>query len=138
MILIKIFFFYTKKGICQFKRANVGATCNGHVDIKKDSEDDLVNAVANIGPISVAIDASQSSFQFYDTGIYYEPNCSSEIIHLDHGVAVVGYGSLGPGQDYYIVKNSWGQTWGQQGFILMSRNRSNNCGIASQGSYPLV
>ena len=85
---------------CEFKRDNVGATLTGHVDIKKGNENDLVNAVANIGPISVAIDASQDSFQFYSTGVYYEPNCSPTV--LDHGVAVVGYGSQS-GQDFYIV-----------------------------------
>ena len=90
---------------CKFTAANVGATDTGFTDVTSGSEDDLETAIATIGPISVAIDASLSSFQFYYTGIYYEPNCSSEIIHLDHGVAVVGYGSLGAGQDYYIVKN---------------------------------
>jgi len=120
---------------CKFNAANVGATDTGFVDITSGSEDDLTNAIATIGPISVAIDASQDSFQFYSSGVYYEPGCSST--ELDHGVTAVGYGAQGS-KLYYIVKNSWGTSWGQQGYILMSRNKKNNCGIATASSYPLV
>lgn len=70
------------------------------------------------------------------SGIYYEPECSSE--ELDHGVLVVGYGTTDEGRDYWLVKNSWGHEWGEDGYIRMARNRHNNCGIASSASYPLV
>jgi len=121
---------------CRFKAGNVGATDTGFTDIKQGDESDLENAIATIGPISVAIDASQDSFQFYKSGVYYEPDCSSE--QLDHGVTAVGYDTTSDGKKYYIVKNSWGGAWGNKGYIWMSRERDNNCGIATAASYPLV
>lgn len=125
-----------KDQTCQFSPSSVGATDNGFVDINSGSEDDLTAAIASVGPVSVAIDASQSSFQFYSKGIYSDKYCSSQ--YLDHGVTAVGYDSLGKGQDYYIVKNSWGTDWGDQGYILMARNKKNMCGIATMSSYPVV
>jgi cathepsin L len=128
--------YTAEDGKCKFSKDNVGATCTGFTDITSGDEDALSTAIATIGPISVAIDASQDSFQFYSSGIYSDENCSSE--ELDHGVTAVGYGSQGSGQDFYIVKNSWGTGWGAQGYIMMARNQDNMCGIATMASYPLV
>jgi len=121
---------------CHYKPRNKGATDKGFVDIESENEDKLQAAVATVGPVSVAIDASHETFQLYAGGVYYEAQCSSE--QLDHGVLVVGYGTDESGQDYWLVKNSWGTSWGDAGYIKMARNRDNNCGIASQASYPLV
>lgn len=130
---------YPYEGIddsCHFDKANVGATDTGFVDIAEGNEETMMKAVATIGPISVAIDASHESFQFYSEGVYDEPNCDSQ--NLDHGVLVVGYGTDKKGNDYWLVKNSWGTTWGDKGFIKMARNKDNQCGIATASSYPTV
>lgn len=121
---------------CRYDPRNSGATDVGFVDIPQGNEKKLKAAVATIGPVSVAIDASHESFQFYSEGVYVEQECSSE--NLDHGVLVVGYGTDEEGRDYWLVKNSWGETWGDRGYIKMARNKDNQCGIATSASFPLV
>jgi len=121
---------------CKFDPANVGATDSGYVDVKSKDENALKEAIGTLGPVSVAIDASHASFQFYSHGIYHEAMCSET--RLDHGVLGVGYGSDGSGKDYWIVKNSWSTKWGDKGYIRMARNKRNNCGIATAASYPTV
>jgi cathepsin L len=120
---------------CKFSASTVGATDSGFTDIKSKDESALMQAVGTVGPVSVAIDASHTSFQFYKSGIYHERMCSAT--RLDHGVLAVGYGADG-NNHYWIVKNSWSTSWGDQGYIKMSRNRKNNCGIATAASYPTV
>ena len=127
--------YIAQRQLCQFKKENIGANLTGYVRIAKHDEQALQSAIATIGPIAVSIDAGQGSFQFYSHGVYDEPNCSTR--KLDHAVLAVGYGSLNS-TDYYIVKNSWGQDWGIKGYILMSRNKQNQCGIATDALYPTV
>lgn len=122
---------------CRYNPKNKGADDTGFVDVQAGSEEALMKAIATVGPVSVAIDASHESFQFYSQGVYDEPECNPQ--NLDHGVLAVGYGTdEKTGLDYWLVKNSWGTTWGDKGYVRMSRNKNNQCGIASSASYPLV
>jgi len=117
---------------CTYSAANSAASISGMVDVISGNETDLAYAAVKC-TVSVAIDASQDSFQFYQGGIYYEPMCSSDLNDLDHAVLVVGYGD-----GYWLVKNSWGEDWGDDGYILMSRDEDNNCGIATYATYGTV
>jgi cathepsin L len=127
--------YTARDGKCRYNAAKIVTKVTGETDIKQGDEDDLKEAVATVGPVSVAIDASHDSFQFYRNGVYDEPDCSPD--QLDHGVLAVGYGTLS-GKDYWMVKNSWGASWGQKGYIQMTRNKDNQCGIATAASYPLL
>jgi len=121
---------------CKYNAKNSGATLSSYTNVTSESESSLQTA-ATKQPVSVAIDAGRPSFQFYSTGVYHDYFCSQT--KLDHGVLVVGYGvDETSHQQYWKVKNSWGADWGQQGYIYMSRNRNNNCGIASMASFPHV
>jgi len=124
--------YTAEDGTCHYMPASKSATLTSFTNVITGSEADL-QAKTHIGPVSVAIDASQNSFQFYSSGVYYEPACSST--QLDHGVLSVGWGMDGT-TAYWNVKNSWGTDWGLNGFIWMSRNKNNNCGIATMATLP--
>eukprot|EP00483_Globobulimina_turgida_P010241 UN10260 len=92
------------------------------------------------GPVAVGIEADEAIFQFYSSGVM-QPGCDAQI---DHGVLVVGYGTDAGGteyyKDYWKVKNSWGASWGMQGYVLLCRNCNANlgkgeCGLLQQPSY---
>jgi len=91
-------------------------------------------------PVSIAIEADKSAFQLYAGGVL-NSTCGTQ---LDHGVLVVGYGtdttSGSKAQDYWIVKNSWGATWGEAGYIRLLRGKTGpgECGLKSDASYPIV
>ncbi|XP_062254535.1 cathepsin S, ortholog2, tandem duplicate 1 [Platichthys flesus] len=119
---------------CRYSPSSRAANCSKFSVLPEGDEGVLKQALATIGPISVAIDATRPKFRFWHSGVYNDPSCSQ---HVNHGVLAVGYGSQN-GQDYWLVKNSWGTSFAEQGYIKMSRNKNNQCGIASYCSYPIM
>ncbi|PSR87959.1 Cysteine proteinase [Actinidia chinensis var. chinensis] len=123
-------------GTCDPERKNTKVvSINDYEDVPPYDEMALKKAVAH-QPVSVAIEASGRAFQLYLSGVF-TGECGRA---LDHGVVVVGYGTDN-GADHWIVRNSWGTSWGENGYIRMERNVVDNfggkCGIAMQASYPI-
>ena len=106
-------------------------------DVTPNNEVVFKNAVAQ-QPVSVAIEADTKEFQLYTSGVITSSACGT---NLDHGVLVAGYGTL-DGTPFWLVKNSWSTTWGDEGYVRIERSDSTNdagiCGIAMQPSYPVV
>ncbi len=131
LCLEKDYPYEAETGMCQ--QCDEKGNIQSYGDIESD-EKILKRAVAQ-QPVSVAIQANLSSFRFYSKGVYSDPNCGKE---LDHGVLIVGYGyDLMRGKAYWLVKNSWGENWGENGYIRIERN-IGMCGIDLQASIPLL
>ena len=107
----------------------------GYSTIPYGDEDTLKRVVATHGPVTIAIDASDWGFSHYSNGIYASDKCRKDL--SNHAALIVGYGRE-DNQDYWIVKNSWGEEWGLNGYIKMARNRDNMCGIASVAVYAFL
>lgn len=119
-------------GSCNFVKGP--ANLIGYDYVSGGDERNLMMAVYDLGPIACSINAEAASFQLYTSGIYDNPDCSFWL--TSHSVLTVGYGTDSSAKDYWIVKNSWGTEWGQKGYIWMSRNKNNQCGIATMGVVP--
>jgi len=113
-------------GQCAFNKANIGATIKNWTFISQDEGQMAAYLVAN-GPLSIAADAEE--WQFYYEGVFYLPDCGTD---LDHGILIVGYGSetdiFDQNMPYWIIKNSWGADWGENGYIRIERG-DGECGI---------
>jgi len=128
--------YTARDGTCQTaKAADHAATIKSYADVPQNQESQLIAAVTK-QPVSVAIEADHSSFQLYRSGVFNDATCGTQ---LDHGVLAVGFDTLS-GQDYWIVKNSWGTTWGNQGYIWIAQHggAAGICGINMMSSYPVA
>uniref|UniRef100_A0A4W6E2G4 Cathepsin S, ortholog2, tandem duplicate 1 n=1 Tax=Lates calcarifer TaxID=8187 RepID=A0A4W6E2G4_LATCA len=123
-----------KRGQCRYDPLYMAANCSSYAMLPEGDEFALKAALAHVGPISIAIDASRPKFVFYRHGVYTDSTCTHNV---NHGVLAVGYGNE-RGHDYWLVKNSWGVNYGDEGYIKMARNRRNQCGIALYACYPIM
>jgi len=132
--LEKDYSYTASDGKC--KKCKSQTKIDSYVDVQPNNETALLQAVS-LQPVSVAIEADASVFQFYSSGVMNSDSCGTQ---LDHGVLVVGYGTK-DGDAYWKVKNSWGSSWGDNGYILIGRNanaKEGICGIAMEPSYPVI
>merc|ERR1712151_1165408 len=111
--------------------ANGVGTVSSYADVRSGSASQL-RAALNNQTVSVAIEADQSVFQLYNGGVLTSSSCGKQ---LDHGVIAVGYGNE-DGEDYFLVRNSWGSGWGDAGYVKIGASDDNVCGVLSQPSYP--
>jgi len=119
-------------GTCKYSAASGKVKVTKFADVTVDSVDQLKAAIAQ-GPVSVAIEADKMVFQFYSGGIFNNAACGT---NLDHGVVAVGYGTEN-GTTYYIVRNSWGASWGESGYIRIAAVAGEGiCGIQMDPSWP--
>jgi len=115
--------------VCKYDSSKVVFKIAGYKDVRSNSVDQLESAVAQ-QPVSIAVEADEQSWQFYNGGVV-SSDCGQQ---LDHGVLVAGYDN--GSTPYWLVKNSWGADWGEQGYIRILKSSANVCGVLSQPSFP--
>ncbi|KAJ7308326.1 hypothetical protein JRQ81_008861 [Phrynocephalus forsythii] len=123
---------------CRYDPRIRAANCSSLVRVQAGSEGALAQAVATVGPVSVAVDARSFFFHFYHSGIFASSWCGQQV---NHAMLLVGYGTAQEGGkpiDYWILKNSWSEKWGEEGYMRLVRGLDNHCGVASQASYPVM
>ena len=123
---------------CKFSSANssiVGATTIRSFNITEGDEDSLMHELVRKGPVSVAFEVVDD-FRLYKSGVYSSTSCKSGPKDVNHAVLVIGYG-VENGLPYWLVKNSWGTSWGEEGYFKMARGK-NMCGIATCASFPVI
>jgi C1A family cysteine protease len=114
---------------CKYEKSEGVGHVKGFHDVPSKNKEQLKKAV-EMGPVSVAIEADKSVFQSYRSGVITSRSCGKK---LDHGVLAVGYGEE-DGEAYFLVKNSWGASWGVKGYVKIGQD--DVCGILDQPSYP--
>merc|ERR1712087_708789 len=100
----------------------IAATVSGYHELKPNDADDLMQTVANVGPVSISVAAA--TWGFYSHGIFDGAGGNGCDVEVDHAVQLVGYG-VENGQAYWTVRNSWGHRWGEDGYIRIQRNPGN-------------
>jgi len=116
-----------KDGSCQESSCTGAVKCTSYSNVTAGSSSGLMASIEK-APTSIAIEADKLVFQFYSGGVLNSTKCGT---NLDHGVLAVGYGTDSSGQAYYLVKNSWGSSWGENGFLKIANNGDGDgiCGI---------
>ncbi|XP_073706412.1 pro-cathepsin H-like [Garra rufa] len=122
------------QGNCRFKPELAAAFVKDVVNITKYDELGMVDAVARLNPVSFAYEVT-SDFMHYRDGVYTSTQCHNTTDKVNHAVLAVGYAEQN-GTPYWIVKNSWGTSWGINGYFYIERGK-NMCGLAACSSYPL-
>jgi len=121
---------------CKEKSSPKTGKIRGFVRIPRYDDDALREAVYSRGPVAVSLDASQDSFTFYSSGIYYDTSCMWKPEDLDHSMMLVGYGT-DPAGDYWLVKNSWSKYWGDGGYVKIARD-GGGCGASTDAVYAVA
>ncbi|TVU09732.1 hypothetical protein EJB05_43225 [Eragrostis curvula] len=122
-------------GICHYKPENAGVKVLDSVNITLGAEDELKNAVGLVRPVSVAFEVI-NGFRLYKSGVFTSDHCGTSPMDVNHAVLAVGYG-VENGVPYWLIKNSWGADWGDNGYFKMEMGK-NMCGVATCASYPIV
>ncbi|KAM9854940.1 pro-cathepsin H [Aulostomus maculatus] len=123
------------EGICKYHAELAAAFVKDVMNITEYDEMGMVDAVATRNPVSFAFEVT-SDFMHYEQGVYTSTKCHSTPDQVNHAVLAVGYGEEN-GISYWIVKNSWGTSWGMDGYFLIERGK-NMCGLAACASFPVV
>ena len=126
-----------REWVCRFDAKKVVATVSSYKNLPAKDEDALKQALGTVGPVSIAIDASCRGFRSYRRGVYSHEGCGAKQSDLNHAVLAVGYGQEN-GEDYWLVKNSWGTSYGDKGYVKIARNKGNMCGVAWMAAFPVV
>ncbi|XP_065204572.1 procathepsin L-like [Planococcus citri] len=107
-----------------------------YTQIPENNGECLKEVVGLIGPVSCYMDAVD--FQHYESGILHRTKCSNKASDISHALVIVGYGTTRVNKtDYWLVKNSFGETWGEQGYVKVLRNK-NECAVESWNFYPIL
>ncbi|XP_047173139.1 ervatamin-B-like [Vigna umbellata] len=125
--------YHAIDGTCQ--TAQLAAQISGYEDVPENNEEQLLQAVAN-QPVSVGVAVNQN-FKAYESDVFEGP-CGTQ---LNHAVAIIGYGTTEDGKKYWLIKNSWGERWGEKGYMKLLRDSGEYggvCGVAMQASYPVI